>query len=89
LAKARHDQAAKRHLRNAIKAHIRQILRDLYEIGIDIDVDREGFTLKNVSPYQAEEIRKYLSSVAFRKREVDLWTRAVQLDFSDLDKGWN
>jgi len=33
-------------------------------------------------------VRHYLTRVTFRRGEIDLWSEAVQLDFSSLADGW-
>ncbi len=46
------------------------------------------FTFVQITPQVAQTVRRYLISTAFRRGEIDLWSEAVQLDFSSLAEGW-
>ena len=82
------DNDAKKCLRNSVKAHIRLLLDDLRRLGVTINVNQSEISFVDISSSQALVIRKHLSSAGYRKTEVDLWSKAVQLGFTELDDEW-
>ena len=82
------DRQAAAGFRNAVRAYVRRILTRLRKMEVDIQAHQDTFTFTGVTPQLARQVRGYLTSVAFRRGEIDLWSEAVQLDFSSLAEGW-
>lgn len=82
------DRQAKAGFRNAVRAYVKQVLAQLHRMQIEISIRQDTFTFVQLTPGAAHKVRRYLSSAAFRKGDVDLWSEAVQLDFSSLAEGW-
>ena len=82
------DQQAATGFRNAVRVYVKQILAQLRKIGVDIQIRQNTFTFVQITPQVAQTVRRYLISTAFRRGEIDLWSEAVQLDFSSLAEGW-
>jgi len=83
-----HDRQAAMGFRNAVRAYVKQILAQLRKEGVDIQIRQNTFTFVQVTPQVAQKVRHYLTRVTFRRGEIDLWSEAVQLDFSSLADGW-
>lgn len=81
------DREAKAGFRNAARAYVKQVLAELRR-EVHIDIHQDTFTFTQVTPQVAQLVRRYLASVAFRRGMIDLWSEAVQLDFSLLADGW-
>jgi hypothetical protein len=82
------DSSAKKGFRNAVRAYVREVLRQIRKQGTPVESREQHFAFKQVTPDSARDLRRYLTSVAFRRGEIDLWSNAVQLDFSSLAEGW-
>ncbi len=82
------DSQATRGFRNAVRAYVKEALRQMRKLGAHIDLRPHHFAFTQVTPKTARDLRRYLDSVAFRRGEIDLWSKAVQLDFSSLAEGW-
>jgi len=82
------DRQAVTGFRNAVRVYVKRILTQLRKMGVDIQIRQNTFTFAQVTPQVAQAVRRYLTSVTFRRGEVDLWSEAVQLDFSSLADGW-
>ncbi|MBI3760708.1 MAG: hypothetical protein HY260_02460 [Chloroflexi bacterium] len=82
------DRNAKKNIRNAVRAYARQVLQQIRKLGLDINVDQDRIIFQHISPSTANEVRRYFSSAGFRQGRIDLWSEAVQLDFSSLAEGW-
>lgn len=82
------DRQATAGLRNAVRAYVKQVLIQLRKLHVEIQVRQDTFTFVQVSPQLALEVRRFLTSATFRRGEIELWSEAVQLDFSSLAEGW-
>jgi len=82
------DSQATKGFRNAVRAYVRKVLRQMRRLGAHIESREHHLAFTQVTPKIARDLRRYLDSVAFRRGEIDLWSEAVQLDFSSLAKGW-
>jgi len=82
------DRQAATGFRNAVRSYVRQVLNQLRKMGVDLQLHQNTFTFVNVTLDVAQKVRRYLTSTAFRRGEIDLWSEAVQLDFSSLAEGW-
>jgi hypothetical protein len=82
------DTKAKKCLRNSIKSYVRTILRPIQKGGLTVRVYQNRITIEGIDPTTADRVRRYFSSAAWRQGTVDLWSEAVQTDFSDLAEGW-
>ena len=82
------DRQATAGLRNAVRRYVKQILDHLCKMQVDVKPHQDTFTFSQVTPQIAQDVRHYLTSVAFRRGEIDLWSEAVQLDFGSLADGW-
>jgi hypothetical protein len=82
------DSQATKYFRNAIRRYVKQVLRQMRKLGAHIDPYPRHFAFTQVTPKIARDLRRYLDSVTFRRGEIDLWSEAVQLDFSSLAEGW-
>jgi hypothetical protein len=82
------DSRATTGFRNAVRAYVRDVLRQLRNLGAHIESHEHHFAFAQVTPNVARDLRRYLDSAAFRRGEIDLWSEAVQLDFSSLSEGW-
>lgn len=83
-----HDRQAAAGFRNAVRAYVKQILAQLRKIGVEIQIRQNTFILTRVTPQVAQKVRRYLTSTSFRRGDINLWSKAVQLDFSSLADGW-
>jgi len=83
-----HDRQAATGFRNAVRVYVKQILAQLRKTGVDIQIRRNTFIFVQITPQVAQMVRRYLTSASFRQGEIDLWSEAVQLDFSSLADGW-
>ena len=81
------DREAKAGFRNAARAYVKQVLTELRR-EVSIETHQDTFTFTQVTPQVAQSVRRYLSSAAFRRGMIDLWSEAVQLDFGLLADGW-
>ncbi len=82
-----HDRQAVTGFRNAVRAYVKQILTQLRK-KVNIRIHQNTFSFTQVTPQIAQDVRRYLTSVAFRRGRIDLWSEAVQLDFSSLAEDW-
>jgi len=82
------DKHATRGFRNAVRQYVKVILRQMRQRGARIESHERHFSFSQVTPEMAQNLRRYLISVAFRRGDIDLWSDAVQLDFSSLAEGW-
>ena len=82
------SQAAKAFLKAVRTYVVRKVLVHMRRLGAHIDLHPHHFAFTQVTPKIARDLRRYLDSVAFRRGEIDLWSEAVQLDFSSLAEGW-
>jgi hypothetical protein len=82
------DSEAMRGFRNAVRAYVRRVLAQLRKMSVNIQMHQDTFTFSQVTPRMAQDVRRYLSSAAFRRGEIDLWSEAMQMDFSSLAEGW-
>jgi hypothetical protein len=82
------DSQAATGFRNAVRAYVRDVLRQVRNLGAHIQSHEHHFAFTEVTPRIARDLRRYLESAAFRRGEIDLWSEAVQLDFSGLAEGW-
>jgi len=82
------DRQATAGFRNAVRVYVRRVLAQLRKRGVNIQVHQNTFAFVQVTPQLAQAVRRYLLSAAFRRGEIDLWSEAVQLDFSSLADGW-
>jgi hypothetical protein len=82
------DRRAATGLRNAVRSYVRRVLAELRKQGVDIQIHQNTFSFAQAMPQAAQEVRRYLNSASFRRGEIDLWSEAVQLDFSSLAAGW-
>lgn len=82
------DRQATTGFRNAVRVYVKQVLAQLRKMGVDIQIRQNTFTFVRITPQVAQMVRHYLTSVTFRRGQIDLWSEAVQLDFSSLADGW-
>jgi hypothetical protein len=82
------DKKAAKCFSNAVRAYVKQVLRQVRRLGAQIKPHPRHFAFSQVTPKVARDLRRYLSSATFRRGEIDLWSEGVQLDFSSLAEGW-
>ncbi len=83
------DRQTTTGFRNAVRVYVRKVLLHLRDkMNVNIQIHRNTFTFVRVTPLVAQKVRRYLISTGFRRGEIDLWSEAVQLDFSSLADGW-
>jgi len=82
------DRQAAAGFRNAVRVYVKQVLAQLRKMDVHIQIHQDTFTFAGVTPDVAQTVRRYLAGAAFRRGEIDLWSEAVQLDFSSLADGW-
>ena len=82
------DSSARKGFRNAVRAYVREVLRRIRRLEVEVELQEQRFVFKQVTPDVARRVRRYLTSVAFRRGQIDLWTDAVQLDFGSLAEEW-
>lgn len=83
-----HDRQATAGFRNAVRAYVKQILSQLRKMDVDINIHQDTFSFLDITIEISQKVRRYLAGSAFRRGEIDLWSKAVQLDFSSLADGW-
>lgn len=81
------DRDSRRNLLRQTKVYVRKILDEIGRSGITTETNANGFTLAGVDRSSAQQIRRYLTGVAYRHGELDLWQEGVQLGFDDVN-GW-
>ncbi len=82
------DRQAVTGFRNAVRAYVKKILAQLRKRGVEIQIRQDTFIFARITPHIVQQVRRYLTSAPFRRGEIDLWSEAVQLDFSSLADGW-
>ncbi|MBN1315821.1 MAG: hypothetical protein JXA42_10145 [Anaerolineales bacterium] len=82
------DRQATAGFRNAVRAYVKQILSHLRKMDVEIQIHQDTFSFLNITIEISHQVRRYLAGSAFRRGEIDLWSKAVQLDFSSLADGW-
>lgn len=82
------DTNAKRSLMKHVRKYIRRILAEIRKDGVKADYRSKNIILNNITPDKAVQIRKYLTSSAFRTGEIE-WEEDRQMGFDDLFDDWN
>ncbi|RMF27277.1 MAG: hypothetical protein D6759_18025 [Chloroflexi bacterium] len=82
------DRQAVAGFRRAVRRYVRQVLKPLHKMGLNVQVHQDTLVFDPVTPEMARKVRRYLSSAAFRRGEVDLWSEDAQLGFDSLAEGW-
>ncbi len=82
------DYDCRKYVKNAVRSYLRLIFREVNKVGLQVTVDQDRLMFHHVTPSVAADTRRYLSSAAFRKGQIDLWSSSVQPDFSNLAHGW-
>lgn len=82
------DRESKSYIRSVVTTYMREVLRQISTYGIELVLERDKVIFKHIRRNAALDVRRYLSSAAYRQGKLDLQSEAVQLGFSNLADGW-
>lgn len=82
------DRQAAAGFQRAVRRYVRQVLNRLSKMGLNVQIRQDTLVFDLVTPDIARKVRSYLSSAAFRRGELDLWSEDAQLGFDSLAEGW-
>jgi hypothetical protein len=78
------DSDAKKQFTRQVKAYVARIIHVLRDTGLQCEQQQGVYTFKQTESDTTEKVRRYLTSRAFRKGDIELLAMPIQPDFSSV-----